>query len=166
MIYQEKLFLQRQLFSMRNTIEVKILKDRFKAYSKHAQKLYMDALNDCLDDLVRTSSQSAPHDEGILEKSWSKSIEYESSNPVGVVTYSVKKRGGKGKKKGNFNYALKMHETKYNLGEGSQAKTGGTGMSGKTYPVGAGYLGNVLKGEAETYEKYIKKQLKEGSRKF
>lgn len=114
-------------------------------------------LEDCIDDVVRTSSQNAPHDEGILEKSWSKEI----NGDVGTVSYTAKKRGGSGGKHGNFNYALKMHEEHYDLGAGSRAKRGGTGMSGKTYSVGTGYLSNVIKGEEETYKKHIERMVKD-----
>jgi Bacteriophage HK97-gp10, putative tail-component len=151
---------------MAGTINVRLLQNRFKAYGKDARKAYRDALDDCLDDLVRTASQSAPHDEGILEKSWSKEVVMDGSSPVGVISFSVKKQGGNDKKKGNFNYALKMHEERYNLGEKSQAKTGGTGMSGKTYPVGTGYLGDVLKGEAETYERHIENAIRNFSNRY
>lgn len=147
---------------MKQTIKVNINNNRFKAYSKQAQKVYQTALDDVLDDLARTSSESAPHDEGILEKSWSKSKEFSGNKPFGVISYTVKKAGGKG----NFNYALKMHEETYNLGEGSQNKPGGTGMSGKTYPVGTGYLGDVAKGEQGTYTKHIGSAIKNFSKRF
>lgn len=109
-------------------------------------------LQDCVDDLVRTSSQSAPHDEGILEKSWSKEVTHNHA----VVSYSVKEKGGKG----NFNYALKMHEGPYKLGPKSRQKTGGVGMSGKQYPVGPNFLAGVLKGEEQTYKKHIETMVK------
>lgn len=139
-----------------SNINVTIRRNNFKEYSGKARKAYGDALDDCINDLVRTSSQSAPHDEGILEKSWSKNVNKTGDSPKGKVTYSVKKQSGKG----NFNYALFMHESDYKLGAGSQAKTGGTGMSGKTYPVGKDYLGGVLKGEKETYINHIADSLK------
>jgi len=133
-----------------------IFKNKLKPYSKRVEKQAQQGLEDVLDDLVRTSSQNAPHDEGVLEKAWSKEIR----GNKGTVSFTVKKAGGKGKKKGNFNYALKMHEETYNLGEGSLAKTGGVGMSGKQYDVGTGYLGNVLKGEEEAYKKHIEQKIK------
>lgn len=127
-----------------------------KGTGKQIERNALLGLQDVLDDLVRTSSQSAPHDEGVLEKSWTKQI----TNNVGTVSYSVKKKGGKDKKFGNFNYALKMHEDQYNLGEKSLQKAGGVGMSGKQYPVGTDYLGGVLKGEEATYIKHIEKMAK------
>jgi hypothetical protein len=133
-------------------ISVKINKNEFSAYGNKVKKAYNKALDESLDDLVRTASQSAPKDEGILEKAWTKSVVSRESNPVGTVSFTVKK--------GKFNYALFMHEGVYNLGAKSQAKSGGTGMSGKTYPVGAGFLGGVLKGEEATYRKHIINSIK------
>jgi hypothetical protein len=135
-------------------INGRILTDSYRRKVERQAKL---GLQDITDDLVRTSSQNAPHDEGILEKSWSKEINDLTAN----VSYTVKKKGGKDKKHGNFNYALKMHEETYNLGEGSRSKSGGTGMSGKTYSVGTGYLMNVVEGEEEVYRKHIEKMIKD-----
>lgn len=130
--------------------------NKIKTTEKRMIKQAQLGLQDCIDDVVRVSSQNAPHDEGVLEKSWSKQIK----GNVGTVSYTVKKKGGKDKKFGNFNYALKMHEGSYTLGEKSLQKSGGVGMSGKQYEVGAGYLGNVIKGEKETYIKHIEEMVK------
>lgn len=143
-------------------VNVRILRNRFSSYSKEVQRAYVQGLNDVVDDLVRTSSESAPHDKGILEKSWTKQIKTTGSEPVAEISYAVKKQGGKG----NYNYALKMHEGGYSLGAGSRAKPGGTGMSGKRYPVGAGYLGDVLKGEEQAYKKHIEKEIQKVNRNF
>jgi len=148
---------------MGKTIKVDVLKNNFKVYSKKAQLAYLAGLNDCIDNLVTASSQSAPHDEGILEKSWSKEIQYAGNKPSGVVSYSVKKASGSG----NYNYALKMHEGGYNLGEGSlakQASGGGVGLSGKRYNVGAGFLGDVAKGERKAYADHIESKLHKAGR--
>ncbi|CDQ21704.1 hypothetical protein [Halobacillus karajensis] len=147
---------------MASNARVDIKTDRFKSYTAKSKKVYTNALNVCLNDLKRTASESAPHKKGTLEKSHNSSIEYEGANPVGKVTFSVRESSSSG----NYNYALKMHEGDYELGEGSKRKPGGTGMSGKTYDVGAGYLENPLKGEQETYQKFIQKELKSFSRKF
>lgn len=137
---------------MAGSIKVDIVSNKFRVYSNSAKKAYTKALGDCIDDLVRTSSQSAPHDEGVLEKSWSKEIAFNGNQPYGEVSYSVKGKSG-------YNYALKMHEGGYQLGEGSLAKRGGTGMSGKSYPVGPKYLTGVLNGEKDAYRKHIEQAL-------
>lgn len=138
-------------------------KRRFKQYSRKVKQSTKNAMQDVLDDLVRTSSQSAPHDEGILEKSWSKEVKMSGDTTKGFVSYTVNAVGGDG---GKFNYALKMHEEEYNLGKKSEEKTGGVGMSGKSYSVGTGYLGDVLKGETDTYSKYIEKVIRDASNNF
>lgn len=142
------------------------INSQFKRYSNEAKRAYNQALQDVVDDLVRTSSESAPHDEGILEKSWTKEIKLNGNEPYGVVSYAVKKQGGQGGNAGNFNYALKMHEESYNPGVKSVAKPGGTGMSGRTYPVGAGYLTGVLKGEEQTYINHIKQAVQNVNQNF
>lgn len=135
---------------------------RLRVFSKEMQRTYTTALNDCLDDLVRTSSQSAPHDEGVLEKSWTKETNYTGTELTGTVSFSVTERGGSG----NFNYALKMHDGYYNLGDKSKQKSGGTGMSGRTYPVGRDFLGGVLRGEKQTYIKHIEQACRQRASTF
>jgi hypothetical protein len=113
---------------------------------------------DCIDDLQRTASDSAPHLEGILDgRSWAKDVHWSSATKIeGTVVFSVKE----GNEDWNgFNYALKMHEDDYQLGEKSKAKPGGTGMSGTKYPVGKKYLTNPLYGEAETYKNHLQEMV-------
>ncbi|MCS0827386.1 hypothetical protein NX029_26080 [Cytobacillus firmus] len=109
-----------------------------------------EAVHDVTDDLVRTSSETAPHWKGILEQSYGKSVTWRGNQCVGVVDYSVKEDG--------FDYAVWIHEGEYQLGEKSEEKAsagGGVGMSGKSYPVGNKFLTRPLYGEAETYRKHI-----------
>ncbi|RXT14906.1 hypothetical protein [Ammoniphilus sp. CFH 90114] len=113
------------------------------------------AMHDIADDLTRVSSETAPHDKGVLEKSFSKDVVSQGSKVTATVTYSVSENSSGG----SYNYALKMHEDDYNLGAGSQAKPGGKGMSGKTYPVGKKFLTRPLYGEAGAYKEHIEKTL-------
>jgi hypothetical protein len=117
----------------------------------NAKKALERGMNDIVDDLVRTSSETAPHYKGTLEKSWSRDVTWKGNRIEGEVTYSVKED--------DFNYALWTHEADYNLGEGSLAKPGGTGMSGTSYPVGNKYLTRPLEGEAKTYKAHIAKEI-------
>lgn len=136
------------------------MKEVFQALRNANQsvgKIVEKALNECADDLIRTSSESAPHYKGVLEESSSKDVVVQTSKATATVTYSVKESNSNG----DFNYALKMHEDDYNLGEKSRAKQGGTGMSGKNYPVGKKYLTRPLYGEAETYKEHITKRLRD-----
>ncbi|MDF2010198.1 hypothetical protein [Priestia megaterium] len=143
-------------------LQVNFVKNRFSQYSRQAQAVYKKSLNEIMDDLVRTSSASAPHKSGTLEQSWSKELYNYGSQPYGLVSYSATSRG----RSGNFNYAMKMHEGGYSLGEGSRRKSGGTGMSGKHYPVGANYLGGVLMGEQQAYKQHIEDALRNFSNRF
>lgn len=121
------------------------------------EKTLESAMHDVIDDLVRVSSETAPHDHGVLEKSWSKDIRWQGGTIVGTVEYSVKESNASG---GQANYALWTHEYDYNLGEGSLAKPGGTGMSGRHYDVGNKYLTRPLEGEKDAYKEHIKKRLR------
>lgn len=123
------------------------------AIVKSVERASKNALEDVLNDLVKASSGATPHDEGTLEKSWAKEISKNGDEYVGTVSYSVRGENG-------YNYAIKMHEQQYNLGEKSLAKGGGTGMSGANYQVGSHFLTRPLHGEEATYKKYFAKQVK------
>ncbi|MZP28689.1 hypothetical protein GTO91_03015 [Heliobacterium undosum] len=118
---------------------------------KEIQKQLSRAVHDCADDLVRTSSETAPHDKGVLEKSYAKEVTAVRSKVAAKVDYCVKE--------GPFNYALWMHECRYRLGSGSLAKPGGVGMSGKHYPVGTKFLTRPLEGETPAYKQHIEREL-------
>ncbi|MBC9786717.1 hypothetical protein H1S01_19950 [Heliobacterium chlorum] len=132
-------------------IQVKIYDQVLKRINMDIRNQLKQAVHDCADDLVRTSSETAPHDKGILEKSYAKEVIAASNQVTAKVDYSVKE--------GGFNYALAMHEMNYRLGPGSLAKPGGYGMSGKHYPVGNQFLTRPLEGEAQTYKDHIEREL-------
>lgn len=129
---------------------------KFTSMRGKAEKVLEQAMNDCADDLVRVSSEIAPHDKGILEKSHAKEVKVVGAKMEATVSYAVKERNSKG----NFNYALYMHEGIYNLGEGSRRKPGTSGMSGKHYDVGNKFLERPLQGEKEAYRKHIEAEIK------
>lgn len=124
---------------------------KLKSASKSIQSALNMSLHDVGDDLVRASSGAAPHETGYLESSWNKKVDTSPTQGSVEVSYRAYNRG--------FNYALKMHEGSYNLGEGSRRKPGGVGMSGKRYPVGAKFLERPLMGERSTYQKHVKERL-------
>lgn len=121
-----------------------------------------EAVNDVTDDLVRTSSETAPHLRGILEQSYGRSVGWQSKSCIGVVDYSVVEDNGQN----GFDYALWIHEdTEYELGEKSLQKAaggGGVGMSGNSYPVGNKFLTRPLEGEAEAYRKHMQSAVDKG----
>ncbi len=110
------------------------------------------AMEKAMADLVRVSSETAPFDEGDLEDSWGKEVNVSGDSVIGTVDYRVFNQG--------FNYAIWTHEMNYNLGEGSQNKAGGDGLSGAHYPVNNKYLTRPFEGEAPTYRKLIEKEIK------
>ncbi|MBC9785505.1 HK97 gp10 family phage protein [Heliobacterium chlorum] len=132
-------------------IQVKVNDQLLKRVEKDIRNRLKQAVHDCADDLVRASSETAPHDKGILEKSFAKEVTANSRTVTATVDYSVKE--------GGFNYALAMHELNYRLGLGSLAKPGGYGMSGKHYPVGNKFLTRPLEGETQTYKQHIEREL-------
>ena len=140
------------------SLSVKILKDRRKQIQKAVNAQGRSAMRDVVDSLAKTSSGSAPHDKGILEDSWTADVNGTGANVTGTVSYSVRE----GSSGGRYNYAVKMHEGNYKLGAGSRAKPGGTGMSGRKYPVGKKFLTGVADGEAKAYAKHIEKTIKLG----
>ena len=110
------------------------------------------AVIDIANDIVRTSSETAPHLSGDLEKSVTSDISKNADGFKVNVQYGIRGKNG-------FNYALKMHESSYNLGEKSARKPGGIGMSGKSYSVGKKYLQRVIDGEGDAYIKHVSKAI-------
>lgn len=116
-----------------------------------ARDVLKRAVEDCADDLVRVSSEIAPIDKGILQRSHHKEIRTSSVEVEAVITYSIRERN----RNGDFNYAMWIHEGTYNLGPESRNRPGTQGMSGQTYTVGNKYLERPLEGEKRTYLRYI-----------
>lgn len=109
-------------------------------------------VNDCLDELIRISSDIAPIDKGILHKAHAREVNVTQTGINGTVEYSVNE--------GGFNYALWIHEGEYNLGEESRQRPGTSGWSGKNYDVGNKYLERPIKGERESFLKHIADEIK------
>lgn len=132
-----------------SNFQVKIKKNLVKKISRDTQDAIRKSVRTVAQDLARTSSETAPHEFGDLEDSVN--VSYSANGLTAEISFSVFSDG--------FNYAIAMHEWTYNLGEGSQRKTGGTGMSGKSYSVGRKYLSRVFEGEQLTYVDYIRKEV-------
>lgn len=142
---------------MKIKYDMKVSKSLIRKYGNEAKKAVKDSVRVVAQDLARTASESTPHLTGDLEDSYT--IEYSGTGAktTATVEFAVFKDG--------FNYAIAMHEWRYKLGEQSQAKSGGTGMSGTNYTVGRKFLTRVLQGEAETYKDYIEKKVKNAWRR-
>lgn len=103
-------------------------------------------------DFARASSGATPHLTGELAGSYSYKYDLNGDKKTVQVSYTAMNNG--------FNYAVAMHEWTYKLGDGSRAKGGGIGMSGKSYPVGNKFMTRVLEGEEEAYRDYVGKRIK------
>jgi len=121
-----------------------------------AKRAMEQSLNDCVDDLVRVSSEITPLDKGILSRSHAKEVRVRGVKAEATVSYTVRERN----RNGDFNYALWIHEGSYNLGPASQRRPGTTGMSGKHYDVGNKYLTRPLEGEQETYIRHMRDEIR------
>lgn len=131
--------------------DVKITKNNIKKITGSSQKALQSSIREIANDLARTSSESAPHWSGNLEKSFKITYRFGTNKLYATIKFSAIEDG--------FDYAIAMHEWSYQLGEKSKAKSGGTGMSGTSYQVGRKYLTRVLEGEKSTYVKYIHEML-------
>jgi hypothetical protein len=136
----------------RINVDVRISRNLVNKISKSTKQTVKQSVRTIAQDLARTSSESAPHLTGDLEDSYTIEYQLGGDSISATVEFAVFKNG--------FNYAIAMHEWTYKLGEGSQAKGGGTGMSGTTYEVGRKYLTRVLEGEKDAYRDYIGEQIK------
>jgi hypothetical protein len=135
----------------RITVDVQISRNLVSQVTSETRNTVRKAVRTIAQDLARTASESAPHKTGDLESSYTVQYQMSGDQLTATVEFAVFH--------GGFNYAIAMHEWTYKLGAGSQAKSGGTGMSGTTYAVGRKFLTRPLEGEAETYRQYILSQI-------
>lgn len=136
--------------------DVRVVRNLVPNITKETKKAVKDSIKTVAQDIARTASETAPHKTGDLEDSYA--IDYSFSGDVmeATVEFSVMN--------GSFNYAIAMHEWTYNLGAGSLAKSGGTGMSGTSYAVGRKYLERVFNGETQAYTDYISRKIMDSLR--
>lgn len=128
-------------------VSIKVTKNNLDKIIQSAPGEIERGVRTIAQDLARTSSETAPHMSGNLEKSFRITYSKTPRSVYATVKFSAIENG--------FNYAIAMHEWKYNLGKQSRRKPGGTGMSGKSYSVGRKYLTRVLEGEKDAYTKYL-----------
>jgi hypothetical protein len=135
------------------SVKIRGLSKGRKFIHNAVRKSSISTMKENVKDLNRVASETAPYDEGDLEVSGSHSVVAKGAEIIGTVGFEVYNK--------DFNYAIWTHEEDYNLGKGSQAKGGGSGMSGKSYAVGNKYLTRPLEGEAPYYRDMIEKNIKE-----
>lgn len=103
-------------------------------------------LNDCVDDLLRISSNIAPIDKGSLRQSHKKTIKVSATGVTADISYSIRGKSG-------YNYAVAMHEWSY---------TPSNGGSYMGYAVGRKYLERPLKMELPKYKNWIATAVMQG----
>lgn len=130
-----------------------IYKDNTGKYLKNVQANMKMAAQDIKNDWQNTSRSMAPHKKGQLEKGIIGKVSYRDLGfkiEMGAVA-----RGSNG-----YDYAKKMHNASYSLGKQSIAKGYGlSGISGKSFPVGNGYLSKPLEGNFSSYNAHLQKAL-------
>ncbi|MGF9741581.1 hypothetical protein ABEX38_29880 [Priestia megaterium] len=141
---------------MKIKVDIKGLDSNLARIIKATEQSTTKSMKDCMQDLNRVASETAPLDKGDLEMSGTDDVKKTGTGIQGSVGYEV--WNTKGKK--DFNYAIWIHEETYNLGDKSLAKAGGKGLSGKSYKVDRKYLERPFYGEAPTYRGIIESNLK------
>lgn len=127
-----------------------ILPKSFGELDKTLLKAVEQGIEDATDDLLRVASLRAPVDEGNLEKSGTSQLIKSGSSIKGFVSFSAMNKG--------FNYAKKMNDKTYNLGEKSKQKSS-KGVRSKfskvAMKVGTGYLSGTALECQDGYSKHI-----------
>lgn len=127
--------------------------ERFKRYSNKVVQNVMKSAVDVKNDLRTSARSSAPHKRGILEKGIN--AEAVNNGKSIVITLEASAKGSNG-----YDYAEKMHNGSYNLGEQSRRKGSGySGISGATFPVGKGYIETPASKNFKAYVNYIEKAI-------
>lgn len=111
-------------------------------------------LSDTMNDLGRVASGFAPRDTGHLEQSYKSEVTQSGKKWTGSVTFRVTAN--------KYNYAIIMHEGFYNLGVGSQGKSGGSSKFGSvSHSVGRKYLEAPFIQLAPNYCEHIAQRIRE-----
>jgi hypothetical protein len=139
-------------------IQIRGLASNTKKILKAVDQASSQTMNFAMKDLERVASETAPLDEGDLELGGSHGVNKKGDAYEGWVKFEA--WNDEPGRSYDFNYAIWTHEESYNLGERSQQKGGGSGLSGNSYPVNNKYLTRPLEGEAPFYRDKIEEEVK------
>lgn len=139
-------------------VKVKGLSRNMKRIEKAVDKATLKTMKFAMKDLNRVASETAPLLEGDLEMGGVNDVDKVSNGLKGWVWFEA--WNDHPKRSYDFNYAIWIHEEHYNLGEKSLQKGSGSGLSGKSYPVGRKYLTRPLEGESPYYRDMIEQEVK------
>lgn len=126
----------------------------FSSLQSSVKTQVKSAVTDCTNDLLRVASLRAPVDSGTLEQSGTSKVSSGSSSVTGQVSFRAVKKG--------YNYAYKMDNGKYNLGEKSKSKSSSgvrSKFSGDSMRVGSGYLTDTAKRCEKGYKEHIQDKI-------
>ena len=144
------------------SIKIRGLKRGTNKIMKAVEKSTYTAMTKSMKDLERVASETTPYEEGDLEMGGFHGVDKQSDGVMGWVGFEA--FNDNPNRSYDFNYAIWIHEETYNLGDGSKQKSAGSGISGKSYPVGNKYLTRPLEGEAPAYREIIKQDVKRALR--
>lgn len=126
------------------------VKDYTPQLIRKNQLAVKQAVQDCTDDLKNVAIGSAPHWKGRLEKGITTTFLNSSSYVEGKVGVSVIEKG--------YDYGQLRHDHPFNLGEKSRKKQGGkSGISGKSFSVGNGFISSPAEANRSAYLNHIEK---------
>lgn len=126
-----------------------VIKDNTDKYLNRLSDNLGTYMEDVALDLTNAAKSSAPHLTGVLEKSINSELSHNKDSIKITISATAKDEKG-------YDYAPKMHDGKYNLGEQSLAKPSGTsGISNQEFGVGSGFIKNPLELSFDSYVKYI-----------
>lgn len=134
------------------SFKVKVISDLpLIKQSKKITSTVKECITDYTDDLYMVAVSRTPVDEGNLETSGKKSVT-SGSNIVGEVSFNATNKG--------FNYAVKMHESKYKLGEKSKRKRPmRSKYANRSFNVGSKYLVGTALASQKGYTKDLNERL-------
>lgn len=146
-----------------SSVKISGFNTNMKKITKIMEKATLKTMKNAMKDLERVASETAPYEEGDLEMGGFHDVDKDGSKLIGWVGFEA--WADHPNRSYDFNYAIWIHEERYNLGELSKAKGSGSGLSGATYDVGRKYLTRPHEGEAPTYRNMIEQDLKKALRK-
>lgn len=130
-----------------------ISKSFYQLNNKFNDVIYK-GLEDMTDDLLRVATERAPVKTQTLEQSGTSKLSRSGTVYTGQVSFRARRKG--------YNYAVKMDQGKYKLGDKSLQKSGRGVRSiftNQTLKVGTGYLTDTANKCEDGYKEYLQSKL-------
>lgn len=122
----------------------------FDKLQKNSEKAFRSKFTEVVNDVVAVSASRTPVDSGRLEKGHSSDIYFKDNKAEGTVGFYAKNPDT------GDNYAPRMHNDRYNLGEKSKNKKPiKSKFNGKPFTVGPKYLESTVDDLLPSYKKAI-----------